>query len=61
MGEFIFTLICIFVPGMQPFLPIAVATDAAWMSEYASQVTNNYLKSKNTSENFQIIKHQIIP
>ncbi|MEA4976406.1 MAG: RHS repeat-associated core domain-containing protein [Paludibacter sp.] len=46
-GEFIFTLICIFVPGMQPFLPIAVATDAAWMSEYASQVTNNYLKSKD--------------
>jgi len=45
-GEIIFTLICVFVPGMQVFLPIAVAADAAWMSEYASQVVTNYTVSK---------------
>ena len=41
-GEFIFTLICTFVPGMQVFLPIAVAADISWMTEYGSQVINNY-------------------
>jgi RHS repeat-associated protein len=46
-GEVIFTLICIFVPGMQGFLPIAIAADIAWMSEYASQVANNYLASNS--------------
>ena len=40
-GKFIFTLICIFVPGMQVFLPYAVAADIAWMSEYGAQVANN--------------------
>jgi len=40
-GDVIFTLICIFVPGMQGFLPYAIAADIAWMTEYAAQVANN--------------------
>lgn len=40
-GEFIFTLICFFVPGLQGLIPYAIAADLSWMSEYGAQVINN--------------------
>jgi hypothetical protein len=51
-GEVIFTLICIFVPGMQIFLPAAIAADAAWMSNYISQVVTNYANGYKGTEAF---------
>lgn len=40
-GEFVLTLICVFVPGLQGFIPYAVAADLSWMSEYGAQIINN--------------------
>lgn len=51
-GEFIFTLICTFVPGMQVFLPVAVAADAAWMTDYALQVATNHMTNKLGMTNY---------
>ncbi len=31
-GEIIFTTICTLVPGLQPFIPIAIGTDIGWMT-----------------------------
>lgn len=51
-GEFIFTLICVFVPGMQAFLPYAVAADISWMSEYGSQVANNFTMARQNGNDY---------
>jgi RHS repeat-associated protein len=49
-GEVIFTILAaIFCP---PLLPVAIVADAAWMSNYASQVANNYANGYKGTEAF---------
>ncbi|WP_159521669.1 FG-GAP-like repeat-containing protein [Sunxiuqinia indica] len=46
-GEFIFTLLAAIIPGAQPLLPLAIAADVSWMTDYAVQAATNYLSNPN--------------